>query len=39
LVDRAREWVTGIKGQFRSVPPPEREVPSVQPEPFGFKML
>ncbi|HEY6567260.1 MAG TPA: biotin carboxylase [Actinomycetota bacterium] len=39
LVDRAREWITGIKGQFRSVPPPEREAPPVQPEPFGFKML
>jgi hypothetical protein len=39
LVDRAREWITGIKGQFHSMPPPEREAPPVQPEPFGFKML
>jgi hypothetical protein len=38
LVDRARRWITGIKGQFRSVPAQERE-PEVQPEPFGFKML
>ena len=37
LQDRARDWISGIKGQFRSVPP-ERE-PEVQPEPFGFKML
>ena len=37
LQDRARDWIAGIKGQFRSVPP-ERE-PEVQPEPFGFKML
>jgi biotin carboxylase len=29
LLDRARGWITGIKGQFASVPP----------EPFGFKML
>ena len=31
-------WITGIKGQFRSVRRPTRE-PEVQPEPFGFKML
>jgi biotin carboxylase len=37
LQDRARDWITGIKSQFRSVPF-ERE-PEVQPEPFGFKML
>jgi hypothetical protein len=37
LQDRARDWITGIKSQFRSVPM-ERE-PEVQPEPFGFKML
>ena len=37
LQDRARDWIAGIKGQFRSIPP-ERE-PEVQPEPFGFKML
>jgi biotin carboxylase len=37
LMDRAREWITGIKSQFESVPP---EAPaSVAPEPFGFKML
>ncbi|MDH4112072.1 MAG: biotin carboxylase [Actinomycetota bacterium] len=39
LVDRARSWITGIKSQFRSVPPPERTPPPVEPEPFGFKML
>jgi hypothetical protein len=38
LVDRAREWISGIKGQFQSVPTQERE-PEVRPEPFGFKML
>jgi biotin carboxylase len=37
LMDRARDWITGIKAQFESVPP---EAPrSVEPEPFGFKML
>jgi len=39
LVDRARSWITGIKAQFRGVPPPSREPPPVEPEPFGFKML
>jgi biotin carboxylase len=38
LLDRAKDWITGIKGQFSSVPPPAR-VPAVKPEPFGFKML
>jgi hypothetical protein len=39
LVDRARSWITGIKSQFRSVPPPSELPPPVAPEPFGFKML
>ena len=39
LVDRARDWIAGIKGQFTSVPPPSQRTPEVQPEPFGFKML
>jgi hypothetical protein len=39
LVDRARSWITGIKGQFVSEPPGPDEPPAVQPEPFGFKML
>jgi biotin carboxylase len=39
LVDRARRWITGIKGQFTSVPPEIEREPEVQPEPFGFKML
>jgi len=40
LLDRARDWITGIKGQFRSVPPEEGAPPIVrEPEPFGFKML
>ncbi|HEV8565427.1 MAG TPA: biotin carboxylase [Actinomycetota bacterium] len=38
LLDRARSWITGIKAQFRSVPPGE-EAPVTKPEPFGFKML
>jgi len=39
LLDRARQWITGIKGQFASVPPGADEPPTVKPEPFGFKML
>ena len=39
LVDRARAWITGIKSQFRSVPPPSELPAPVEPEPFGFKML
>jgi len=39
LVDRARDWIAGIKGQFTSVAPPSQRTPEVQPEPFGFKML
>jgi hypothetical protein len=39
LVDRARSWITGIKAQFRSVPPPSQAPAPVEPEPFGFKML
>ena len=39
LVDRARSWITGIKSQFRSVPPPSELPAPVEPEPFGFKML
>jgi biotin carboxylase len=39
LVDRARSWITGIKGEFRSRPP-DAEPPVERPaEPFGFKML
>ena len=37
LMDRARDWIAGIKSQFESVPP--EAPPSVAPEPFGFKML
>jgi hypothetical protein len=39
LLDRARTWISGIKGQFASVPPGAETPPAVQPEPFGFKML
>ena len=39
LLDRAREWITGIKGQFASVPPGTELPPITKPEPFGFKML
>jgi biotin carboxylase len=38
LLDRAKDWITGIKGQFSSVPP-GAQAPVVKPEPFGFKML
>jgi biotin carboxylase len=40
LGDRARGWIEGIKGQFRSVPLDHAEEAAVPaPEPFGFKML
>jgi biotin carboxylase len=39
LVDRARSWISGIKGEFASKPPGPDEPPAVKPEPFGFKML
>jgi hypothetical protein len=39
LLDRARDWITGIKSQFRSVPPGNDRSPVREPEPFGFKML
>jgi biotin carboxylase len=39
LVDRARTWISGIKGQFASEPPGADHPPAVRPEPFGFKML
>jgi biotin carboxylase len=39
LLDRARTWIAGIKGQFASVPPEDDAPPIVKPEPFGFKML
>ncbi len=38
LVDRARDWIDGIQGEFMSVSPGQ-EAPQVRPEPFGFKML
>jgi biotin carboxylase len=38
LLDRARAWISGIKGRFRSLPTAP-ETPAVVPEPFGFKML
>ena len=37
LTDRARRWIDGVQAQFRSVP--FEDVPPIQPEPFGFKML
>jgi len=37
LMDRARWWIDGVQAQFASVP--LEEVPSISPEPFGFKML
>jgi hypothetical protein len=37
LLDRTRDWITGIKSQFESVRPDEP--PAVEPEPFGFKLL
>jgi len=39
LQDRAREWITGVKAQFRSQPLEAGSPPTVKPEPFGFKML
>ena len=39
LLDRARTWITGIKGEFASVPLGEESPPVRAPEPFGFKML
>jgi hypothetical protein len=39
LLDRARRWITGIKGEFASVPPDDDRPPTVKPEPFGFKLL
>lgn len=39
LLDRARSWITGIKGEFRSVPFESEPPVVIEPEPFGFKML
>jgi hypothetical protein len=39
LLDRTRNWITGIKSQFDSVPPSADEPRSHEPEPFGFKLL
>jgi hypothetical protein len=39
LLDRARRWITGIKGEFASVPPDDDRPPTVKTEPFGFKLL
>jgi biotin carboxylase len=37
LLDRTRDWITGIKSRFTSAPLEETSV--VEPEPFGFKLL
>ena len=37
LLDRTRDWITGIKSQFQSSP--LEDTPAVEPEPFGFKLL
>jgi biotin carboxylase len=39
LLDRTRDWITGIKSQFESVLPGVDERRSREPEPFGFKLL
>jgi biotin carboxylase len=39
LLDRARVWISGIKGRFASEPPGPDAPPAHEPEPFGFKML
>ncbi len=39
LLERARSWISGIKGQFESVPLPRDQAPIRESEPFGFKML
>ena len=39
LLDRARSWIRGIKGEFTGVPPGREASARVRPEPFGFKLL
>jgi hypothetical protein len=40
LTDRARAWISGIKGAFGGRPLEEEEEPPLpENEPFGFKML
>jgi hypothetical protein len=39
LLDRARSWISGIKGEFASRPPGADEPLTVKPELFGFKLL
>jgi biotin carboxylase len=39
LLDRARHWITGVKSQFASHPPADEAIPTLRPEPFGFKIL
>ena len=39
LTDRARRWISGIKGRFTSEALPAASPPLQIPEPFGFKML
>jgi hypothetical protein len=39
LLDRARRWIEGIKGEFRSVPVDAEPAAVSAAEPFGFKML
>jgi hypothetical protein len=39
LLDRARGWITGIKGEFASEPPGSEEESRHELEPFGFKLL
>lgn len=39
LLDRARRWIEGIKGEFRSIPVDREPTAVPGPEPFGFKML
>jgi biotin carboxylase len=39
LLDRARHWITGVKSQFASHPPADEAIPTLRPEPFGFKLL
>jgi len=40
LLNRAKDWISGVKAQFASLPPEEKEAPpSIRPEPFGFKMF
>jgi hypothetical protein len=39
LLDRTRDWISGIKAQYGSVPLDQDDPLPHEPEPFGFKLL